>query len=124
MTVQLGMLIFFIRLIGFVIGAGGLLGYVWFITSAPIMSFAPSLLLLVLSVTSKRLTIKYWWIVLIGCCLYLIDIVISGFSLIREYSSSGYYVEFYLARLVLIAYFVFPLFQLKLTVTTEIREHK
>jgi hypothetical protein len=87
------------------LGAGGVLGFVWFIESAPVTSFAIPLFLLALAVTPSNLVSRHLWLVLLGAALCVVDISIRGFPMVRNHEALDIEI-LSITQLILIAYFV------------------
>ena len=93
-------------MIAMLLGAGGVLGFVWFIDSVPPTSFAIPLFLLALAVTPIDLVARHLWWVLFGVALCISDTAARGFPFARRYEALD--VEILSAiQLALIAYFMF-----------------
>lgn len=87
------------------LGAGGILGFVWFVDSVPPTSFAIPLFLFTLAILPADLVARHFWLVLLGIALCVVDLGVRGLPFVRAYEELD--VEVLSAiQLVLIAYFI------------------
>ena len=87
------------------LGGGGILGFIWFIDSAPPTSFAIPLVLLALGVLPLDPVARHPWLVLLGVLFCMVDIAYRGFPFMRTYESLDVEV-LSIIQVVLIAYFL------------------
>ena len=96
------------RILGALLGAAGVLGSIWYFTTAPVSAIAPPALLLALSALPPDRIAKHPWLVLLGLAASVVDLVQRGVPLFRDYKEVD--VEIYeLAQWLLIGYFVIGL---------------